>query len=414
MYVSASVFMVTVFSAIMLPMAYAKSNSELHCEMPREDFGFQKINGHFPGIYLASANLPRVVNQDAKQKCVVNDPRTAGANIVIPWSKIDRGQLDARGERIYDWSYVDQSTQAWRARGQKVNLLLWGAAQRTFQHIDGERATPEYVLENAPVVRCLRFEDEHGHPKHDPLDVDVPIHYHPEYLKHYKPMIEAFIRRFENEPWVNYMRVGIGVGAESYPANGANGINGPCRDEWEAAGFTAQIWRAHVLAMIDFIGTLSPKKAFVITLNDIAPDLEMASLAAKKAVEEYGFGIGTQGATARAILQYEQGLHGGRCYANWCHLFEKYKDKGVVLEIQTPNQSYPIGWENTGVNTQGHTGPLPQVLAFALERGVTSVEIYPFEWQVANGNEAYWAPYKSDYNKALTRSALYLQKPKQK
>ena len=363
-----------------------------------------KRGSTFPGLYIASANLPRQEENRLTLECAALDARTTGANIVVPWSKIDRGARDAAGAPVYDWSYVEEVTAPWRGRGQKINLLLWGSAQRTFQHIDGEPATPAYVLAKVPTVTCVRGTDSAGRPVLDPADIAVPIHYHPAYQAHFRPLIAAFFEHFADADWVNYLRVGIGVGAESYPANGVPNADGFCRDEWEAAGFTPAIWRAHVLGMIDFIGGLRPAKPVVITLNKLDGDANLPRDMARKAVEGYGFGIGTQGATARAIQQYASTNPNVRCYADWCRLFERYKDSGVPLEIQTPLQSRP-----SGASFASHTGPLPPLIDFALARGVTSLELYPFEWFVANGTAPAYTADKKAYGAALTRAHRTLQ-----
>ena len=277
---------------------------------------FADRDGHAPGLYIASGNLPRVAGDWRRDACATTDARTLGANIIIPWSKVDDGTRDADGNPVLDWSYIEGEVAPWVARGQRVNILLWPSAQRTFQHVDGEPATPSYVLEQVPTVRCYRErtgqrgwenlgpDDPNAEERRDPADVDVPLHWDARYQALYRPVIEAFVRRFENEPYVNYLRVGIGVGAESYAANGVPNAFGGCRDEWEAAGLTPDVWTEQVLGMIDYIGSLEPQAPFVITLNklDGAPDLPR--LMAEKAVEEHGLGIGSQGGTARAIEQY--------------------------------------------------------------------------------------------------------------
>ncbi len=120
----------------------------------------------------------------------------------------------------------------------------------------------------------------------------------------------------------------------------------------------------------------------------------------------HGFGIGTQGATSRALRQHAD--PDDRCYAEWCRLFDLYKDRGVVLEVQTPMPSWPAGLGDDGVGTAGHTGPLPEILDFALERGVTSIELYPFEWAVANTEGGRWEEHREAYDEALSRTARTL------
>ena len=379
------------------------------------------VNGHSPGLYIASANLPRVANDWRTYACAKPDVRTLGANVIVPWSKIDSGRTAADGTPLLDWSFLDAAIAPWARNGQKVNILLWPSAQRTFQHIDGEPATPAHVLERVPTVRCYRErradrswanitpDTPDAERRRDPEDVDVPLHWDATYQALYRPVIEQFVRRYEGAPYVNYLRVGIGVGAESYAANGVPNAFGGCRDEWEAAGLTPERWTEHVLGMIDFIGGLKPKSPFVITLNkfDGAPDLptQMAELA----VEKHGLGIGSQGGTARSIQQYRDPSES--CYANWCTLFERYRDAGVPLELQTPRQSDPGGISGKGGAGQtGLVGALPEFLDFAMDRGATTFELYPFEWFVATGNLPRWEAQKKDYNRALDRAAKRLAK----
>lgn len=379
------------------------------------------VNGHSPGIYIASANLPRVANDWRTYACAKPDVRTLGANVIVPWSKIDSGRKTADGTPLLDWSYLDEAIAPWARNAQKVNILLWASAQRTFQHIDGEPATPRYVLDQVPTVRCYRERREDrdrgwtnlsadspdAERRRDPNDVDVPLHWDETYQSLYRPVIEQFIRRYEGEPYVNYLRVGIGVGAESYPANGVPNSFGGCRDEWEAAGLTPQRWTDHVLGMVDYIGSLKPQSPFVITLNTLDGAPTLPRQVAKLAVETYGMGIGSQGGTARAIEQYRD--PDKQCYAEWCSLFELYRDAGVPLELQTPRQSDPMGISGGGgAGSTGLVGPLPEFLEFAMDRGATTFELYPFEWFVATGNLPRWREQRKDYNRALKRAAKRL------
>ncbi len=102
------------------------------------------------GLFLNSANLP---TQDSEriERFIIRDPTVSGANLIIPWSKIDRGQNITPQ---YDWSYINETAKPWIDAGKKVNLLAWGAAQKSEQEIDGKSMTPDYVLKQVETVSC--------------------------------------------------------------------------------------------------------------------------------------------------------------------------------------------------------------------------------------------------------------------
>ena len=76
------------------------------------------------------------------------------------------------------------------------------------------------------------------------------------------------------------------------------------------------------------------------------------------------------------------------------------------MELQTPTQSNPAGLSGPGgAGSRGLTGPLPDFLDFALARGATSIELYPFDWYVANGDDPAWRSFKDAYDQAMTDAA---------
>ena len=102
------------------------------------------------GLFLNSSNLP---TQDWSriERFILNDPTVTGANIVVPWSAIDRGP---NVSPQYDWSFAYQAAKPWIDAGKKVNILLWGAAQKSEQEFNNQSVTPAYVLKDTDTVSC--------------------------------------------------------------------------------------------------------------------------------------------------------------------------------------------------------------------------------------------------------------------
>ncbi len=343
------------------------------------------------GLFLNSSNLP---TQDWSriERFILNEPTVSGANIVVPWSAVDRS-LDVSPQ--YDWSFVYQAAQPWIDAGKKVNILLWGAAQKSEQEFNNQPVTPAYVLKDTDTVSC-QCKVNKGCELNPPK---TPVFWDTDYQDNYRKVINAAIAEFSDKSWVGYFRFGIGVGAESYPANGVSYEKNPCTKKWEESsiGLSEEKWEAHSLDFIDFLGTLKTPKTILVTINNYGKSTEIAKKLAAAAANK-GFGLGTQGLTKNAINLFNQGK---TCYADWCILFEQYDPK-VVLEVQTAAQSNPAG--------KGRVGPLPPLLKFGLERGVDIFELYQAEWFVANDpNHHLHKKYGASYRKALQEAALKLK-----
>ena len=343
------------------------------------------------GLFLNSTNLP-TQNWSRIEKFVLNDPTVSGANIVVPWSKVDRG-VDASPQ--YDWSYVYQQAQPWIDAGKTVNILLWGAAQKAEQEFDGKPITPAYVLKETDTISCQCNIE--GECVSDPPQ--TPVFWDEDYQEHYRQVVKAAVQEFSDKPWIGYFRFGIGVGAESYPANGVSYERNPCTEEWEKApiNLSETVWRNHSLDFINFLSTIETPKTILVTINNYGKSYKIAREIAAYAAEK-GFGIGTQGLTERAIALYEQDRS---CYADWCNLFPKYDPK-VPLEVQTAAQSNPAG--------KGRVGPLPPLLDFGLKKGVDIFELYQAEWFIANDPDHHLhKKYGKSYREALDRAAANLK-----
>ena len=344
------------------------------------------------GIFLNSSNLP-TQNWSRIQRFILNDPTVTGANIIVPWSAIDRGP---NVSPQYDWSFAYQAAQPWINAGKKVNILLWGAAQKSEQEFNNKPVTPAYVLKDTNTVSC-QCKVGKGCELEPPK---TPVFWDKDYQDNYRQVIKAAIAEFGNKPWIGYFRFGTGVGAESYPANGVTYANNPCNREWTKPpiNLSKKRWEEHSLDFIDFLGTLKTSKTIFVTINNYGNAYDISRKLAAAAVAK-GFGIGTQGLTKNAINLFNRRKP---CYADWCALFKKY-DPRVVVQVQTAAQSNPAN--------KGRVGPLPPLLKFGLKRGVDVFELYQAEWFVANDrNYHLYKRYGASYRKALRDTASTLRR----
>ena len=290
---------------------------------------------------------------------------------------------------------MQQTAQPWIKAGKKVNLLAWGAAQKSEQENDGKSMTPDYVLKDVETVSCqCKINQECD--RNPPI---TPVFWDGDYSSNYQKFAQALVDKFAAEPWIGYFRFGIGVGAESYPGNGVSYTQNPCSSEWAkpTIGLTEQVWQKHSLEFVDFLGTIKSSKPILVTINNYGKSDDLAIAVANQAAAQ-GISIGTQGLTKNAIALHESGKD---CYADWCDLFEEYQGK-VPLEVQTAAQSNPAA--------KGRVGPLPPLLDFAIAQGADILELYQAEWFVANDPDHHLhQKYGESYRQALKKAAATLR-----
>lgn len=320
------------------------------------------------GLFVHAPNLPvERKHQAAIERDILHDPTVAGANIVVPWSAVDRGP-DAVPR--YDWRFVEEAVAPWRAAGKRIGFLVWGVAESSGHQFDGQSMTPRYVLDRV----------ESAYDAARPQTPRTPAYWQPAYSDNYRRFAAAFIRRWGAEPWVAYIRFGIGYGAEDLVQNGYD--KPPLREQWEALGLSEERWTRYTLDTLAYLASLHSPAPLLVTINNFSFDNRSgvnrlpAAVAGRAA--QLGIGIGTQGLAKYDLAQeaeMRQGVAGPKGTANWIRLFDRHAGE-VPLEVQTMAWSAPGG--------QGRIGRLAPLLALALRHHAQIVELYPAEWIVAH------------------------------
>ena len=263
-----------------------------------------------------------------------------------------------------------QYAEPWIKAGKIVNLVFYGSPTHQRQLYNGQSPCPSYILSQIHYVNCTE------------TGVATPIYWESAYKENYKKFMAAGLNKFQDEPWVGYMRFGIGSVGEDFPAVGVPDGHEDCSSAWAHLGLTDQVWLSYTLEIIDYIASLGPKKPIILPINVYhRGDNSIASAVAERA-SKYGFAFGSQGFGGTAA-------NSGR-YTPFAALYQKYA--GVIpLEIQTAT--------NTGPDSR--EGLLPPLLDAALALNVQLYELYINEWFTANRP----GPYASQYKAALQKLA---------
>ena len=300
------------------------------------------------------------------KRVLLHNPVVCGANFYLVWSEIDRGP---GASPRYDFSHVEQQMGPWIQAGKQVNLIGWAVAY------GGKRvATPDYVLRDVQSVSC-----EHaGGP--------VPVFWEKGFMDNYQQFMKAAVEHFGSNRAVGYIRFGLGLGGETYPA---------CMYTLKEKGFTPQVWRKYIFDMLDYEASLNSPKTLMVGINSFGqpPDLEFADAVARRAVQDK-IAIGSQGLSTEDLSADQAG---SPCAVDWCKMFREAGGK-VALELQSVKQSNP--------DRQGRVGSMVDLLPFALKLHTQIFEIYAQDWLLAyDPEDPNYAQYHEEYQRAYEAAA---------
>jgi hypothetical protein len=306
--------------------------------------------------------FPDVRMQAKAEQHLLHNPLVCGANMYLVWNDIDRG--DGR----YDFSKVEEEMKPWIKAGKQVNLIGWATG-----YGGKRRVTPDYVFRQVQSVTC-------------PNAGEVPVFWEKGFIENYQKFIAAAIQHFGNNSSVGYIRFGLGLGGETYPA---------CMYALKNKGFTPERWRKYILEMLDYEASLNSPKQLMVGINSFGnpPNIEFADAVARRAVQDK-IAIGSQGLS---IEDARADQSGSPCAVDWCRMFREAAGK-VPLELQSVKQSDPGG--------SGRVGSMVDLLPFALKLHTQIFEIYVQDWLVAyDPSNPDYDRYHKDYQQAFEAAA---------
>jgi len=295
---------------------------------------------------------------------LLHNPVVCGANLYLVWNEIDRGP---GANPRYDFSRVEEEMQPWVKAGKEVNFIVWAT-----HYGGGSRATPDYVFRKVPSVSC-------------PNAGQVPVFWEKDFMESYQQFMAAVVQHFGNNPAVGYIRFGLGLGGETFPA---------CMYALKDKGFTPERWRRYLFDMLDYEGSLNSPKQLMVGINWFGnpPNPEFPDAVARRAVPNK-IAIGSQGFSIEDARAEQSG---SPCAVDWCHVFKDASGK-VPLELQTVKPSNPDG---------GSVGSMTELLPFALRLHTQIFEIYIQDWLVAyDPEDPNYGRHHQEYQQAYEAAA---------
>ena len=324
------------------------------------------------GLFVNAPNLASQQDQQLILTYVLSDPTVCGANIVVPWSSVDKSTANSSR---YDFTQLDSWIKPWEDAKKIVNLIVWGVDEQTTQ--TSTPATPQYVLDQVNTVSCTNTTPP------------TPVYWQSPYVSNWENFIKALVDHINSDSSIGYLRFGIGTGGENYLENS---FNSECQTKWNQYNYRSN-FPTFTNSMINFEKSLNTKKQLMVGINTLDGSDQFPESVANLAVQD-GFGFGTQGLSQSAISDHSLSKP---CYANWCALFTQYSGK-VPLEVQTYEKSDPTG--------NGPVGSLVPLLSFALSLKTQVFELYPEEWLIADDpNWPGYSDYHIQYKTALQNAA---------
>lgn len=152
-----------------------------------------------------------------------SSPYLAGANITFYWSQLE----PAQGH--YNWKLLDQAMQPWIAHGKKVILRISTSGWAHWEPPYSAQGTPQWVF-NAGVPFVTEVDG-----------ALFPQYWHPLFLSNLGTFVHAMAQRYDANPHLAYIQIGVGVGGETkVDTEGKSNPN--ILQLWQHIGYTDAIW----------------------------------------------------------------------------------------------------------------------------------------------------------------------------
>ena len=198
----------------------------------------------------------------------IGNPYLAGVEIVFNWA-----DLEPR-EGVYRWETVDRFMQPWIQSGRKI-ILGVRAIQKRGASATAGAATPAWVFEagakkiaTGPFTGGKKSKKTPGptdgtkNDNESASEVSWPIYWDPVYLKKYQRFVSAFADRYDGNPGIEFIEIGLGQ-------FGSTKIAGPAhvyrlyRDE----GYTEDRWVETIQKIIEIYRQAFEKTPMAIVMS---------------------------------------------------------------------------------------------------------------------------------------------------
>lgn len=161
-------------------------------------------------------------NNMAKTSLFVDNPNVAGTALTYYWS-----QLEPQGGQ-FNWSLIDNDMQPWIKAGKSVILRISTAGWAKWQpEQNSKQGTPQWVFDQG--VQHVTETD----------GAIKPQYWNPHFLASLADFIHAFAGRYDDNPNITCIEIGVGDGGETK----VDTMKNPNMLKlWQAIGYSDQVW----------------------------------------------------------------------------------------------------------------------------------------------------------------------------
>lgn len=211
--------------------------------------------GSLPARSTATAqqypNFKGIFQFGSNSSTLASNPSIAGTHLGYYWSQLEpqKGQ--------YNWSVIDQQMAPWVSYGKKVILRVSTSGWTRWAPPYSQSGTPQWIYDLG--VRSVKEND----------GSILPEYWNPVFLQNFADFVHAFALRYDGNPNVAYIDIGLGVGGEA-KADSHND-NPDQLNLWKHIGYTnanwwyavQQILQAYTLNFIHTPLAVMPDKVFM-------------------------------------------------------------------------------------------------------------------------------------------------------
>ena len=153
-----------------------------------------------------------------------SNPSISGADLEWSWAKIET----AEGQ--YNWTKVDQDINTWTSTGKSVILRFATGGQVNWSGTVDGSYTPPWVFDTYSVPRVTEING-----------TVLPEYWNPVFLQKLADFVTAAAARYDHNPGVVAVEIGVGEGGETEPDGNAS-RNPNLAALWGSHGYTDALW----------------------------------------------------------------------------------------------------------------------------------------------------------------------------
>jgi hypothetical protein len=284
----------------------------------------------FRGVYA--------FNNMANTSLFSDNPSIAGTVLTRYWAEIEPRQ----GQ--YNWALIDNDMKAWIAAGKAVIIRVSTSGWKNWQPSQNSvQGTPQWVYD----LGVKHVKDDDGSIK--------PEYWNPIFLSNLANFIHAFAQRYDSNPNITCIEMGIGDGGESkVDTSKASDV----LSLWKAIGYTDALWFGAIQKIIT-----SYTSSFTKTPLVLMPDATFIG--------------GSSGYNEQKLIDYIKSLNNKNIWV---------QDNGLIGGKSLPSSlaSLPKGWpllseQRNDTATSGTT--LESDLSTAMSQGAVAILVFSSDIQ---------------------------------